>query len=120
MPIASWQRYGKSTPAAESVAPAHPSWGFDAMQPRNPASGADTKLMPILHGDRAASIAFGIEQLDPSGAIIKVCRGEDWRRSHHNRATIVRDRPQHDTVDAFVQGARFLTNRCEAAGRVGP
>ena len=60
-------------------------------------------------------MAFGIEQVDLAGAIIKVRRWEDWRRSHRNRATIVRDRPRHDTVDAFVQGARFLTNRCAAA-----
>ena len=71
--------------------------------------------MPIPHGDCAASIAFGIEQLDPSGNVIKVRRGGDWRRSHHNQATIVRDRPRHDTADAFVQGARFLTNMNEAA-----
>ena len=94
---------------------AHPSWGFDAVVPRGPASGAATALLPIPHGDCAASIAFGIEQLDASGNVIKVRRGEDWPRSHHNRATIVRDRPLHDTVNAFVQGARFLTNRSKAA-----
>ena len=93
---------------------AHP-WGFDAALPRGPASSADTALLPIPHGDCAASIAFGNEQLDPSGNVIKVRRGEDWRRSRHNQATIVRDKPRHDTVDAFVQGARLLTNRSKAA-----
>ena len=63
---------------------AHPSWGFDATRPRDPASGTHTDLMPIPHRDCAASMAFGIEQLDPSGNIIKVRRGEDWRPSHHN------------------------------------
>ena len=96
---------------------AHPSWGFIAVSPRNPATGIAPSPLPIPHGDCAASFAFGIEQLDPSGALVKVRRGEDWRRSHHNRATIVRDRPRHDTVDAFVQGARFLANR---QGAIGP
>ena len=94
---------------------AHLSWGFGATRPRDPASGTRTDLTPVPHGDCAVSIAFGIEQLDPAGNVIKVRRGADWRRSHHNQATIVRDRPRHDTFYAFVQGARFLTNRDEAA-----
>ena len=94
---------------------AHPSWGFSAVVPHGPASSGNPALVPIPHGDCAASIAFGIEQLDASGNVIKVRRGEDWRRSHHNQATIVRDRPLHDTVNAFVQGARFLRNWSNAA-----
>ena len=97
---------------------AHPSWGFTAAFPNDPATGVSPSPLPIPPGDCAASFAFGIEQLDPSGALIKVRRGEDWRRSLHNRATIVRDRPRHDTVDAFVQGARFLANRQRVTGTV--
>ena len=69
---------------------AHPSWGFSAVVPHSPASEDTPALVPIPHGDCAASIAFGIEQLEAAGNVIKVRRGEDWRRSHHNQATIAR------------------------------
>ena len=73
---------------------AHPSGGFCAVAPSGPDSSGNPTLLPFPHGDCAASIAFGIEQLDASGNVIKVRRGGDWRRSHHNQATIVRDRPR--------------------------
>ena len=54
----------------------------------------------------AGAVAFGIEQRDAGGALLKVRRGEDWRRSWHNSTIQVTDKPHSDTVDEFAQGAR--------------
>jgi hypothetical protein len=53
----------------------------------------------------AAAMAFAIVTHNDDG-IIKVRRGEDWRRSGHNGAAQVSDRLHHHTVDSIAGAAR--------------
>ena len=58
-------------------------------------------------GDLYAAMSFAIIQTDEKGEI-KVRRGEDWRRSHHNSTVLASDVPTHHFIEDFVDMARRL------------
>ena len=49
---------------------------------------------------------------------MKVRRGEDWRRSHHNATTQTKGGPRHHTVDDLVLAVRWLHKRGQAKSGV--
>ena len=66
-----------------------------------------TTLKPLHHHTIAVAVAFAILQIGSDGAD-KVRRGEDWRRSGHNRTVRVTDAPHHHTVDDYITVGKLL------------
>ena len=58
-------------------------------------------------GELFAALSFAIIQSDEKGDV-KVRRGEDWRRSHHNSTVLADDVPTHHFVGDFVEMARHM------------
>ena len=81
--------------------------------PRNPANACGPELLPMdgdLGVNAAASVAFAIVQPKSDGSI-KVRRGDDWRRSLHNRTTSVVDSPTHHGIDDHVNAAKYMHSK---------
>jgi len=79
-------------------------WGVQAHLPE----GCGQSLHPAPDNqDCYPSIAFPIDQQGSDGRK-KIRRGEDWKRSFHNRLAQTSDKPAHHTVDYYLQGARIL------------
>jgi len=69
---------------------------------------ANLSLLPLPEQEPFfAAPAFSIVQLNADGSE-KIRRGEDWRRSLHNRTIQVTDKPVHHTVDSFIACAAHL------------
>ena len=58
--------------------------------------------------------AFSISQYDAHGSLLKIRRGDDWRRSLHNSTGVVEDRPSVHGVDYFIDGARASRKKSSA------
>ena len=58
-------------------------------------------LKPLPHSDPIIALAFSIEQTGSDGKA-KIRRGEDWRRSGHNRSCNMTDQPYHHTPDHYL------------------
>ena len=58
--------------------------------------GAD-RLVDPPPGDTFVALSFPILQTDENGDL-KLRRGEDWRRSHHNTTVAATDAPTHHYV----------------------
>ena len=76
---------------------------------------AEDQVEPLrvipLDEDAIAAPAFGITQLDADGSILKVRRGDDWKRSHQNEMTQVFDKPDCHHVDYGAKGAVWAYGR---------
>ena len=59
-----------------------------------------SNLKPLPHSDPIIALAFSIEQTGSDGKA-KIRRGEDWRRSGHNRSCNMTDQPYHHTPDHY-------------------
>ena len=59
------------------------------------------QLKPLPHPTPVIAVAFSIHQTGSDGQP-KVRRGEDWRRSGHNRSCNMADQPHHHTPDHYV------------------
>jgi len=83
------------------------SWGKQAVPLPAELREAQDHASPLLPAPEcaAAALAFSITTYDDEG-LLKVRRGEDWRRSGHNATTQVCDRPHYHTIDAFAAAAR--------------
>ena len=93
-------------------APAH--WGFQSVPlPAKWRQHVDLvqPLLPWVHQSAAASVAFAIVTEGKEPGEVKVRRGEDWRRSHHNSAIQKNCGPRHHTVDDLLLAARYLHHR---------
>ena len=69
-----------------------------------------TPMHRLESSEVAASVAFSIVTEGSEGQV-KVRRGEDWLRSHHNATTQTKGGPRHHTVDDLVLAARWLHRR---------
>ena len=65
---------------------------------------------PIPHKDPIIAMAFSIKQTGSDGNP-KIRRGEDWRRSGHNRACQMNDQPYHHTPDHYISLAQHTANQ---------
>ena len=61
--------------------------------------------LPIPHNNPIIAMAFSIKQTGSDGKP-KIRRGEDWRRSGHNRACQMNDQPYHHTPDHYISLAQ--------------
>ena len=59
------------------------------------------QLKPLPHADPVIALAFSIEQTGSDGKP-KIRRGEDWRRSGHNKSCNMSDQPYHHTPDHYL------------------
>ena len=64
---------------------------------------------PLPHKDPIIAMAFSIKQTGSDGNP-KIRRGEDWRRSGHNRACQMNDQPYHHTPDHYISLAQHTAN----------
>ena len=80
---------------------APPTWKRQTVAPGH------STLKPLPHHRIAVAIAFAIIQTGSDGAD-KVRRGEDWRRSGHNRTVHVVDAPHHHTVSDYITVGKLL------------
>ena len=79
-------------------------WGVEASLPE----GCGAALIPAPRDDECyPSIAFPILQVGADG-LQKIRRGEDWKRSFHNRLSRTYGKPVHHTLDHYLQAARIL------------
>jgi hypothetical protein len=86
-------------------------WHTKAVDPHGGDPPRARGLLPAPADDACyCAIAFPIEQTSPNGEL-KIRRGEDWRRSHHNRLARTYDKPVHYTIDHHVEAvhATFKT-----------
>ena len=65
---------------------------------------------PLPHKDPIIAMAFSIKQTGSDGNP-KIRRGEDWRRSGHNRACQMNDQPYHHTPDHYISLAQHTANQ---------
>ena len=90
-------------------------WNIDTVAlPTGWAEEADmhVPLWKVPKGEHALGApAFAITQLDADGSVLKIRRGDDWKRSRQNDATVVRDRPGCHHVDFLVDGAKELKRK---------
>lgn len=66
-----------------------------------PTPSAPTHTKTQRRPDPVIALAFSIEQTGSDGKP-KVRRGEDWRRSGHNRSCDMTDQPYHRTPDHYL------------------
>ena len=66
-----------------------------------PQHAHTNQLKPLPHPTPVIAVAFSIHQTGSDGQP-KVRRGEDWRRSGHNRSCNMADQPHHHTPDHYV------------------
>ena len=64
--------------------------------------------LPLPHDNPIIAMAFSIKQTGSDGNP-KIRRGEDWRRSGHNRACQMNDQPYHHTPDHSEHSKTFRT-----------
>ena len=67
-------------------------------------------LLPIPHEFPMIAVAASIEQIG-SDVKKKMRRGEDWRRSGHNRTCTMHDQPFHHTPDHFASLGILASNK---------
>ena len=68
------------------------------------------QLKPLPHPTPVIAVAFSIHQTGSDGQP-KVRRGEDWRRSGHNRSCNMADQPHHHTPDHYVWLAQHTSKQ---------
>ena len=77
-----------------------PTW-WDVQAVALPTHEHTKHLKPLPHPTPVIAVAFSIHQTGSDG-LPKVRRGEDWRRSGHNRSCNMADQPHHHTPDHYV------------------
>lgn len=82
--------------------------------PRRAVAPEGMRLMDIPTQTPLTACAFAIHQIGSDGKP-KVRRGEDWRRSLHNRTIHVTDKPNHHTVDSYISSASAMATASSAA-----
>ena len=88
-------------------------WGFHtaALPPHLQDDAVDGRgLLRLPPGTPLASVAFPIVTEEDDGTE-KVRRGEDWKRSHINRAAVAEDVPSYHTVDDIARAAKTCATR---------
>ncbi len=88
-----------------------PTW-WDIPAVALPQHAHTRQLKPLPHPTPVIAVAFSIHQTGSDGQP-KVRRGEDWRRSGHNRSCNMADQPHHHTPDHYVWLAQH-TNICRS------
>ena len=76
-----------------------------------------SNLKPLPHSDPIIALAFSIEQTGSDGKA-KIRRGEDWRRSGHNRSCNMTDQPYHHTPDHYLWLAQHTAATDQTAQQV--
>eukprot|EP00438_Fugacium_kawagutii_P019391 Skav219437 [mRNA] locus=scaffold1461:97486:99210:+ [translate_table: standard] len=80
-------------------------WNIRTVPAAHSPHTAVLKEGPKTH--QPTSIAFAIEQIGSDNKS-KVRRGEDWKRSHHNKTIATTDIPNAHRADTFIAIARWL------------
>lgn len=83
---------------------APPCWGIKTIPAAQWPHTDTLKCGPAHH--RPTSIAFAIEQVG-SDDKMKIRRGENWQRSHHNKTIQTSDKPNVHRPDTFIAIARW-------------